>query len=363
MFHWGVHGGFGYLTWTLSRELARRGHTVSVVTSRRRGQKPVEDVDGVRIIGFDPFDGYPQPLRGLASRYGSLRHYREADAEIYHSQAVSYNTYVAYKACPEKVHILTFQDPYDDDEWNRIAKVEPRYGSLGHRLRVRAEKRILGYTCRKMSALFAQAHFLKEKTVMLYGLRHEPKFLPNPVPIPEKLPSKSETPTVCFLARWDPQKRVELFFELAKRYPDVRFIAMGRSHDTVKDTWLRDNYNDVLNLVLTGFVSEDEKSRILGESWALVNTSIREALPVSFLEALAHETPIISGENPDQLTSTYGFHTQNDDYDSGIEWLLATDEWRRRGTAGRKHVSGVYEVGKVVDMHEKIYAELLGEKG
>ncbi len=56
------------------------------------------------------------------------------------------------------------------------------------------------------------------------------------------------------------------------------------------------------NLRLTGFVTEEEKSRILASSWALMNTSVREALPVSFLEALAHKTPIISGEDPDGLT-------------------------------------------------------------
>ncbi len=115
---------------------------------------------------------------------------------------------------------------------------------------------------------------------------------------------KADTPTVCFLARWDPQKRVEVFFELAEMFPEVEFIAMGRSHDIEADARLRKWCEGIPNLSCPGFVSEEEKSRILEKSWALVNTSVREALPISFLEALAHETPILSGEDPDGLTSS-----------------------------------------------------------
>jgi glycogen synthase len=32
VFAWGYHGGFGFITRTLGRELAKRGHEVSVVT-------------------------------------------------------------------------------------------------------------------------------------------------------------------------------------------------------------------------------------------------------------------------------------------------------------------------------------------
>jgi glycosyltransferase involved in cell wall biosynthesis len=134
---------------------------------------------------------------------------------------------------------------------------------------------------------------------------------------------------------------------------------MGQGHDAIRDAETRDAYKSVLNLHLTGFVTEEEKSRILERSWALVNTSIREALPVSFLEALAHETPIISGEDPDGITSTYGFRVEGDDYPSGIEWLLGSDEWASRGRRGRAYVEATYEVGRVVEMHIDAYRRVL----
>ena len=361
MFHWGVHGGFGYITWTLSRELVKRGYEACVVTPRRKGQETLEEVDGVTVYGFDPFIGSPFPVNAIQSRRDSLKYYKMADADIYHNQAISYNTYAAHLATPERKHILTFQDPYDHHEWRRIAKVEPKYSSMSHILRVEAEIRFLARTCRMMNKLYSQAHFLVPKVKDLYRLEKDPELLPNPVPVPVRLEEKAEKPTVCFLARWDPQKRVELFFKLAKIHPDVEFIALGKSHDEEKDRDLRARYDKLPNLTMTGFVSEEEKSRILSKSWALVNTSVREALPVSFLEALAHKTPIISGENPDDLTSTYGHHVENEDYDSGLEWLLESNDWRRKGVLGRKHVSKVYEIGHVVEQHIQKYEEVMDE--
>jgi len=77
-----------------------------------------------------------------------------------------------------------------------------------------------------------------------------------------------------------------------------------------------------------------------------VNTSVREALPVSFLEALAHGTPIISGENPDGLTSDYGCVVEDGDYSCALNRLLED---------GRRHVMDFHEAGKVVDRHVEIY--------
>ncbi len=351
----GVHGGFGYVTKTLSEGLADRGFDVCVVTPRRKGQAPAERVNGVKVLSYEPCTGLPWPAGTLASRRGCIDLIREVDADVYHSEAVSLNTYVAQRTAPEKRHLVTFQDPYDTREWARIAEVEPRHRGPLHGARVRLEKHVLSAACRRADALYTQARFLAEKARNYYGFKELPGFLPNPVPIPAEPAGKSQWPTVCFLARWDPQKRVELFLELAHKHPDIRFIAMGRSHDEARDWRLREKYGGAPNLQLTGFVSEAEKSRILGESWALVNTSVREALPVSFLEALAHGTPIISGENPDGLTSDYGCVVEDGDYSCALNRLLEDDERLEKGRRGRRHVMDFHEAGKVVDRHVEIY--------
>ena len=106
-------------------------------------------------------------------------------------------------------------------------------------------------------------------------------------------------------------------------------------------------------------MSEAEKQEILGQSWALVNTSIREALPVSFLESLANSTPVISGEDPDQLVSRNGYHVMYDDYQAGLDWLMDSAKWRQMGESGRKHVEQVYESNRVADLHLIEYRKIL----
>ena len=356
LFAWGYHGGFGFLTRTLGRELARRGVETYVVTIRRGDQRELEELDGFTVLGYPPHAGKPRPLRSILSRIDSINYYREVDCDVYHSQAVSYNTLAAQRAMPDRRHLITFQDPYDLDEWRKISTVDPRYRlTPAFRARLKAEVRLLSRACRRADGLYSQARFLIDKTRGLFGLDRNPVYLPNPVETPRRSMRKSVDPKVCFLARWDPQKRVELFFGLAREFPKVEFVAMGRSHDPETDARLRKMYGWCPNISLPGFVSEKEKSQILEESWALVNTSVREALPVSFLEALAHETPIISGLDPDGLTSRFGYLVAGDDYSGGMRKMLADEGRREKGMRGREYVEDVHELGKVVDRHIEIY--------
>ena len=356
VFAWGYHGGFGFLTRTLGRELARRGVETYVVTVRRGDQSEIEELDGFTVLGYPPHRGKPHTLRSLLSRIDSIEHYRKANCDIYHSQAVSYNTLAAQRAMPDRLHLITFQDPYDAGEWRKISNVDPRYRlTPAFRVRLAAEVGLLSRACRRADGLYSQARFLIEKARELYGLDRRPVYLPNPVETPRQTMKKSVDPKVCFLARWDPQKRVELFFGLAQEFPKVEFVAMGRSHNPETNARLRKTCGWWPNISLPGFVSEKEKSQILEESWALVNTSVREALPVSFLEALAHETPIISSLDPDGLTSRFGYLVAGDDYSGGLRKMLANEGRREKGTLGREYVEDVHELGKVVDRHIEIY--------
>ena len=92
------------------------------------------------------------------------------------------------------------------------------------------------------------------------------------------------------MARWDRRKRPELFFELARRRPDVRFVAVGKGQDAEYDAELQAPLRGLPNLEMPGFIDQftgTALSDLLGESWILANTAEREGLPTSFLEALA----------------------------------------------------------------------------
>jgi glycosyltransferase involved in cell wall biosynthesis len=91
-----------------------------------------------------------------------------------------------------------------------------------------------------------------------------------------------------------------------------------------------------------------QKIDLLSSAWALVNTSIHEALATSFLEALACETPLLACTDQENLVSRFGTFTGSWDgdgmdgiprFESGLQQLLDNRNLRiRLGQQGREWV-------------------------
>jgi glycosyltransferase involved in cell wall biosynthesis len=196
--------------------------------------------------------------------------------------------------------------------------------------------------------LFATtAPYLAKKAPGTYGVTPpEVTLLPNPVNFIHGDASKGERPRVVFLGRLDPIKRPWLFAELAGRFPDVEFLFMGQSHFSGEGSWRPEGLPP--NVQMLGHVDGEEKVRLLTSAWALVNTSIHEGLPVSFLEALISETPIVSCVNPGDVVSRFGVYVGHWDGDGraslphfaeALGQLLRDDATRARlGREGRAWV-------------------------
>ncbi|KXA93651.1 hypothetical protein AKJ65_06140 [candidate division MSBL1 archaeon SCGC-AAA259E19] len=363
IFHWGKHGGFGRLTRTIGRELAKRDVEVFVVTPREEkgGQKAIEKLDGMTVLGYPKFKNTPsRTIRAVFRRMKAIQFFELADADVYHSESATIDSYVALKAMPNRKHMVTFQDPYDFEAFRKMSLVDPSYRlGFGGKLRYRLTNHIIKRYCKKADGIYSQAKYLGSKVKKMYDLERDIGWLPNPIEICDRRVEKDKEPTVCFLARWDAQKRPEIFFNLAKQFPEVNFIAMGKAHDEKRDSRLRNKYSHIPNLRLTGFVSQKEKEEILDRSWIMINTSVREALPVAFLEALVHKTAILSSENPDGIAKNFGFHVTKGDFVKGLKWLLNEERWKSRGERGYRYVKKFHEKEKVIDLHLKTYRQIL----
>jgi glycosyltransferase involved in cell wall biosynthesis len=213
-----------------------------------------------------------------------------------------------------------------------------------------------------MDGLFTPARYLQEKAQRLYRLEDRPDLLPTPVEVPERV-AKAKEPTVCFVGRWDRVKRPELFFQLARSFPDVQFLAIGRAHNTAYDETLRARYRHQSNLSLIGYIDQftsDALSRCLGRSWILINTSAKEALPNTFVEALAHRCAILSEQNPDEYATRFGRQVRNGDFAGSLRELLQGDRWRTLGEAGYAHVMDRNSLSVATRRHVTIYQRLMG---
>jgi len=365
VFGLGRYGGFGKLTRMLGQHLVKRGVKVSVVSWRAPKQKEIEYVDGMTIFSFpyQPSNSISLLPSHILSYLRSIPFYRIADADIYQSIELQTSTYVAQEAMPDRRHIVWFQDPYNEKTYREMSLVDREFEwNVNMKIRFYSTLSLLRIACNRSDGLFTQAQCFTPIVKRLYQPKKEVLFLPNPVEIPKVKIEKSCEPTVCFLGRWDPQKCVEKFFQLAKRFPKIKFIAMGKSHDKMTDVRLRRKYRKVLNLEMPGLVSDVEKEYILSKSWILANTSIHEGLPITFLEALAYKTSILSYVNPDKFAERFGYRIKENSLDcleEGLKTLLKNDLWKEKGEQGYKYVKETHEVNKVIEKWIKVYKEIL----
>ena len=354
------YGGFGMLTRDIAKGLVDRGLEVYVVVCRQPGQKPiVVDEGGFTVISC------PLPLYTGITRVRRFKSIFELiDADIYHSEEPSVGTSLAIEAMPHRRHIITFQDPRTIEDrkidWGIYSKKISKNDVI---------KFIISYYfsvkkyVKKADALFCQAKYIIPKVMKIYNLHKTPGFLPNPVKIPTERIIKNSNPTVCFIGRWDIRKNPELFFELAKRFPDVKFIAAGACRtDLKRDKMLREKHKNIPNLVMPGWVDNTEKSKILEKSWIMINTSYRECLPVSYIEAVSYQCAILSYENPDNFPDNFGYRAKKvdiEEYSKGLKFLLENNRWKNLGMRGYEYVKSTFEYDKVIDKHIKIYEEVM----
>ena len=347
LFGFGTIGGFGRATRFIGRALAQRGHRVTVIVPRRAPHTPDSfTVDGMQVHQYPT----SQPWRATTL-------FRACRPDVFHSQDTSLGTYLAMKAAPDRPHLITFRDPMNTQDW----RVEWRYagrqwgGWLLYGLFV--EFPTVRAAVRRAQGLYCAAGFLAAKAQAKYGLKEAPEFLPTPVSIPAVI-EKATRPTVCHIGRWQKRKRPELFFELARRFPEVRFIAVGAEYDHDRDADLRRRYSHLPNLEMTGVLdqfADDRLAEILRDSWILVNTAAREGLPITFVEAAAHGCAILSACDPDGFASRFGYHASALDFEAGLRVLLKDDRWRALGQSARRHAMGVFGTERAIDRHIDVY--------
>lgn len=353
IFAWGKFGGFGRSTRILGRELVRCGLEVSAVVPRRGEQRPVETLDGMTVYSYPMEWPFEMP-----------RLFRHIDADIYHSQHQSFGTVLALRAMPHKKHLVTFRDPKERTDWMLELRNPAR-----SKLRVIANWIFEDWpgihrAIRRADGRFTTAACLNRRLQRIHGFQEPLETLPTPIAVPEAV-DKSPRPLVAFVGRWDRRKRPELFFSLARQFPDVRFVAVGRAQDERYERFLREKFGRLPNLDLRGFVDQFESSalsELLSRSWILVNTAVREGVPTSFLEAMAHRCAILSYVNPDDIATRFGYHATQDDFPQGLTWLLERDRWREKGMSGCRYVQEQFDLQRAVDKHLEVYHRFAGTR-
>lgn len=356
-----AYGGYGFLARRyISKYLPDNEIEIEVLLGKGKYNFKSEAnvVDGINV--------YKLPRRKwFASHWLSKKDY-----SIYLSIELTYSYVLECEKNIDKKLILWIQDPRPQYEWDEINTVklfpEPSYYNqkiydLVHEWYKRGRVKFV-----------TQGHFLNEKAIDLYDLdcNVEIEYLPNPIDIdPNYIYSyKNKENIIIFLGRIESVKRGWLFCEIAKKMPQYQFYVLGKTfRDDGENSKIIQPYLELPNLHFAGHVDGEVKASYLKRAKILINTSIHEALPISFLEALSYGVLIVSNRNPENLTEKFGVHVGDvlgdgfdkvDLYCSAVNKLMNDDILQKQlAVKAIQYINEVHTVERFVKNTRKIILE------
>ncbi|MDP9009207.1 MAG: glycosyltransferase family 4 protein [Pseudomonadota bacterium] len=265
---WEIH----YLTHFVADEKKARNYQVSRIGS------------GGRVPRF----GY---VMEAAALYRKLREI--GPAVIYQRVACGYTGVCAYYSRKRSVPLI-WHVAHDTDVTSQLLD------SGRNILRLRLEKEAVKYGARNATAIVVQTGVQAELLQKNYG-RQATAVIPNFQPCASEVIDKSGPLTIVWIANFKRWKRPEVFVRLARHFDtraDVRFVMVGAAAQGSGDaSWqksLMDSIQGTAHLQYWGKRSQADVNELLGRAHILVNTSVHEGFPNTFIQAWMREVAVVS---------------------------------------------------------------------
>lgn len=345
-------GGYGFLAREyIAKYIPNEDIQVDVLLGKGSRKLFVEEFEVDNIMA------YRLPRR----KWFAKRWLKKKNYDVYLSVELTDNYVLINEPNKNKKLILWIQDPRPHYEWDEIntVKLFPEYNYYNQSIYDLVHD---WYTENRIKFI-SQGYFLNQKAIDLYNLDQNVniEYMPNPIQIDHKfnIENFEKKNMIIFLGRIESVKRGWLFCEIAKKMPNIDFYVLGKTHrEESKNSEIMSDYYSIPNLSFVGHVEGEEKIKYLKEAKILVNTSIHEALPISFLEALSYGTLLVSNRNPEDLTSKFGIHVGDvlgdgfdkiDLYVNAIHQLLNDEENRKKvSSEAISYIRNTHDVDKIV---------------
>ncbi|MBN1562075.1 glycosyltransferase family 4 protein [candidate division KSB1 bacterium] len=143
-----------------------------------------------------------------------------------------------------------------------------------------------------------------------WGMRSEIDLLPNAVDLQryEVLPEvKSASPVIGYLGRIKKYKSVDHIIrampDIVKKIPDVTLKIIGDGDALPELRQLAQLLAVDKNIEFTGHVSQQDKVRLINESWIVVNPSSKEGWGLTVIESNACHVPVVAARSPGLVDS------------------------------------------------------------
>ncbi|MBN8490175.1 MAG: glycosyltransferase family 4 protein [Burkholderiales bacterium] len=335
----------------IARELVKRGHAVSMI-SHDFGQQEGVHRSGVNLLKMmPPKAGVPgvrffHPL--MTSLWGAMR---RSGADVYYQRCAGGLTGMVVGIANALGKSSVFAGASDSDFDASL----PRVGLI-------RDKMLFGYGVRNATRVVVQS---ERQLAMCKSAFDRQATQINSCYSYSGKPARSDGP-IIWVGAIRSVKRAELFVELARRLSSYRFLLVGGApqNDPVFIR-VKERASGVTNLVLTGHVATDEVESYFDGASLLVNTSITEGFPNTFLQAWSRGVPTVSFFDSGAQEEGHKVGVVVEDLDSMadavVELQQSRDAWVEHSRRSVRYFQQNFAIERSIDQYERLFAGIVPE--
>ena len=299
--------------------LARGGHTIDLVTSGWPGGAPAATLDGMRVQRHGGRHSFALLARGAARRLLRANRY-DVVVEDINKLPLFLADLTDRPFCALVPHLFG-TTAFVEASWPIAAVVW-----LAERLLPRGYRRAWFHAISDSTRDdLVRRGVPRERVDVIYPGVDATWYAPDPT-VP-----RSGAPAFLYVGRLKRYKGVEIALRALARArrtrPDLTLDVAGQGDDRARLERVARSLGLGAAVTFLGFVSDEEKRRLMRRSWAVILTSPKEGWGISNVEAAACGTPALASDSPGLRESVRhgetGFLVPHGDVSALAERLLA----------------------------------------
>ncbi len=328
----------------IGKALAARGYEISFIT-KNHGQPDATEINSFRVIStFKSNEG----LRGVRFIHPRLTRIWQAlkktNADIYYVRCASFilAPVVLYAKLHQKKVVYCGANDVDFDPKRLRLPVHFR------------DKTMYYWGLKRCDAVIVQNRVQQE--LLKKHFKMAGQLIHNGLP---KADVSSDGENILWVATFKKQKNPQLFLDLAKKFPNEKFIMIGGNvnRSNGREQTISKRAAKISNLDYKGFLPFKEVEKHFLQAKLFVNTSSYEGFPNTFLQAWRRGVPVITFIDPDNLIQTHKLGIVASDTNDMEEKI--TDYLKKPTRFSAKKIKQSFNINftidKIADQYEQLF--------
>lgn len=336
-------GGAEVDLYYISTELAKdSNYQVSFIVADY-GQDDEEIIDNIQIIKSLNFN--QNVITGAMKIWRALK---KANADIYIIKTASPGVPLTARFCKKHQKAFIYRTAHTRECDGDYLKQHFILGRLFNRALKNADQ------------VFTQNN--QDRENLLRTIRIDSVVIRNAHQLPDLPHSKKES--ILWVGRSARVKGPEHFIELARKFPDEKFVMICRqaTGDTSYDI-LRQTAVQVPNLEFLERVDFHQIDHFFKAARVFVNTSDSEGFPNTFIQACKSAAAILSlNVNPDNFLTDNNCglicHNSQEKLIESLKNLLHKQTYVELGQNGREYVSRFHDITQIIEQYKPIFGNV-----